>query len=79
MNKDSIGALSESACAHPHKSLTGTNKAPGMYSLRETLIKRLATVCTADLPHSTGKNAQNTTSIPVLFACTMQQIHRYNQ
>jgi hypothetical protein len=46
---------------------------------KEKLIKSLATACTADLPHSFGKNAQNTTSIPALFACTMQQIHRYNQ
>jgi hypothetical protein len=41
---------------------------------REALIKCLATACTADLPQSFGKNPQNTTSIPALFACTMQQI-----
>jgi hypothetical protein len=46
---------------------------------RETLIKCLATACIADLPHGFGKNAQNTTSIPALFACTMQQIYRYNR
>jgi hypothetical protein len=46
---------------------------------RETLIKCLATACTADLAHSFGKNTQNTTSILALFACIMHQIHRHSQ
>jgi hypothetical protein len=48
-------------------------------AVRETLIKCLATANAADLPDNFGKNAQDTTSIPVLFACTMHQSHRRSQ
>jgi hypothetical protein len=33
----------------------------------------------AGLPHHFGKNAQNTTSIPALFAYTLHQNHRRSQ
>jgi hypothetical protein len=46
---------------------------------RETLIKYLATANAADLPHSFGKNARNTASIPAPFACTMHQSHQRSQ
>jgi hypothetical protein len=48
-------------------------------TLKETLIKCLATACAADLPHNFDKNAQNTTSIPALFACIMHQSHQRSQ
>jgi hypothetical protein len=47
-----------------------------MPTLRETLIKCLATANAADLPHNFGKNAQNITSIPALFAYAMHQNHQ---
>jgi hypothetical protein len=31
------------------------------------------------VPHNFGKNAQNTTSIPALFACIMHQSHQRSQ
>jgi hypothetical protein len=48
-------------------------------SVRETLVKCLAIANAADLPHNFAKNAQNTTSIPALFARIMHQSHRRSQ
>jgi hypothetical protein len=57
----------------------GCNHLFEFHQSKETLIKCLATANAADLPHNFGKNAQNTTSIPALFACSMHQSHRRSQ